>query len=160
METPGSLNLARILLTLLTLLACKFPYALSETKPDYRLFQKREAWSPSLAHFTRGESQVSTSFQKASLENQIVVEALPPLEEVVVFSYLGKLTIDVSAAVVHTEIRLQPLIDNAETLNAHFIRFTDLIHEHQQRYGVDGSRVKRMELTMNEQSYTKPFRLN
>ena len=148
METPGSLNLARILLTLLTLLACKFPYALSETKPDYRLFQKREAWSPSLAHFTRGESQVSTSFQKASLENQIVVEALPPLEEVVVFSYLGKLTIDVSAAVVHTEIRLQPLIDNAEILNAHFIRFTDLIHEHQQRYGVDGSRVKRMELTM------------
>ena len=96
-----------------------------------------------------GPEQVRPSLRNPfTYSSSITLEPVPSNEEVVSFTHMGKLTVDVAASVVHVSVDIVPLIDNASSLDFHLAQFLNRILELRSRYQVSADRLKKTELDL------------
>ena len=145
----------------LSIFACKFIYLAnaSQSLDLPPLFQHDGTLEATLPNLQRMKRKVHTEYSSTDNEySDIKVEPLGEYEEVVAFSHVGSVTLDVTAAVVYTEVELQPIIDNWRLLENCLNRFTDILYEEHGRYDVAKSRTKAMELTLITQRMSRKLK--
>ena len=141
--------------------ACKLvSFAIAYNNNDNRpLFQHEGIEGDLVQPQLRTRRQVRTEYFTNNNEHtEIGIESIPSFEEVVAFTHIGMVTLDVTAAVVYTEIDLQPIIDNWKVLETTFMRFTSILYEEQKHFGVASSKTKSMELTLITQRMSRKLR--